>query len=133
MAVELEDLETRDHVVLVWTSNRLGDVVPNTTGVEVEHVTQIVSGSVDVKIRGTDRVLSLVAGEEIRIPVKTPYAFRTTSSATEVRCLYPKLNAKAVADIGHLRERRKRIVSEGTTSIDVIDTAELRNAEVKKR
>lgn len=123
MTVELRDVETEDHVVLVWTSDRRGDVLPNPRGVEVEHLTRVIAGSVDIKIRGGGKTIRLSAGQEIRLPVGTPYAFRTLSAETEVRCFYPKRNAKALADIGHLRsvDGVKRPVSEGRGSLDVVE------------
>lgn len=118
MAIELEDRETRDHVVLVWTSDRRGDVLPNTTGVRVEHVTRVVSGSVEVKVRGSDRTAILEAGQEVVLPAKTPYAFRAVGNFTEIHCFYPKADAEAVEDVSYLRERRKRVVSGGEAKFE---------------
>lgn len=121
MTISLRDLETQDHVVLVWTSDERGDVLPNPKGVKVEHLTRVEVGSVEIKVRGQNDLIRLTAGQEIRLPVDTPYVFRTLERTTEVRCFYPKRDPVAVADVAHLRtvDGQKRQVCEGKGCVDV--------------
>lgn len=122
MSISVVDIEKTETVDLLWTGER-DDVLPNPQGVEVSHVTRVEQGAVEFTVDGY-RPRVLRQGEEIVLPVRTPYKVRVTEGPAMVRCLYPKTEP-ALRDIQHLRsggegrvlvESREVILNRATTT-----------------
>ena len=101
MTVYVRNIETEDHVILIWTGEA-GDVLPNRNGVKHPHDTVIVSGTVLLEIEG-ERPQTLTAPATVVLPVNTSYTFTGIEGPGVVHCFYPKRIPGATEEIRHLR------------------------------
>lgn len=99
MAIKVRQEPSNDFILLVWTSDVDGEEIMNLNGVQVSHITKVITGSVELEMQG--EVQTLNQNDEITLPTLTPYLFRTLTSNTEIRCFYPK-NLRALFDLKDL-------------------------------
>jgi len=101
MSTTVRSIEDLEFVTLIWNqTGRPGEVIPNSNGVTVSHVTQCTLGAVEFRFK--DRTIPVIAGQELTLPLNRGYDVVVTISPAAVTCLYPKRSLTRLPDGRHL-------------------------------
>ena len=90
-SVKVQNVLTDNGFDLRWFSNSVGDIVQNPKGVDREHLTKIIKGSAVFRLNPGTRNQSEItksAGENITLPVRTPYEVEVLAAPCEIHCEY---------------------------------------------
>lgn len=126
MSATVYSVEDADFVTLIWNhSGNTGEVISNSNGVTVEHVTRVTQGAIE--FRFDDRTVPVLAGQEITLPLRRGYDVVITLSPAEVRCLYPRA-AVGGDELEHLRSVTPKSwdTYSGSREVKQIDTSAVR-------
>jgi len=110
MAVLVTPTETDDHVVLTWTSDSVGDVLPNPNGLRVEHVTRCDSGSIEIRFPNRASI-TVLEGEEIILPLGIRYDVISVTVPTVITCFYPKTDPNIDEDVGSFKAQLNKTIN----------------------